>query len=71
MKEKDYFVHQSSYIDKNVKIGNGTKIWHFSHIQSGAKIGDHCSIGQNVYIGNIGSDITKNVIDEINKNIKK
>ena len=52
MKEKDYFVHQSSYIDENVKIGNGTKIWHFSHIQSGAKIGDHCSIGQNVYIGN-------------------
>jgi UDP-2-acetamido-3-amino-2,3-dideoxy-glucuronate N-acetyltransferase len=47
-----YFVHESSYIDKNVSIGNRTKIWHFSHIQSGAVIGDDCSLGQNVNIGN-------------------
>ena len=49
---KDFFAHQSSYIDENVKIGEGTKIWHFSHIQSGAIIGTNCSIGQNVNIGN-------------------
>ena len=48
----DYFIHESSYIDNNVSIGVGTKIWHFSHIQSGAVIGDSCSIGQNVNIGN-------------------
>lgn len=34
----EYFVHESSYVDENVKIGQGTKIWHFSHIQSGAVI---------------------------------
>lgn len=51
-KEKKYLIHESSYIDDNVKIGNGTKIWHYSHIQSGAKIGKDCSIGQNVNIGN-------------------
>ena len=49
---KDFFVHESSYIDENVEIGEGTKIWHFSHIQSGAIIGTNCSIGQNVNIGN-------------------
>ena len=49
---KDFFVHESSYIDENVEIGEGTKIWHFSHIQSGAAIGKYCSIGQNVNIGN-------------------
>ena len=50
--EKKYFVHESSYVDNNVEIGEGTKIWHFSHIQSGAKIGKGCSIGQNVNINN-------------------
>ena len=34
----DYFVHESSYVDDNVEIGKGTKIWHFCHIQPGAKI---------------------------------
>ena len=48
----DYFVHESSYIDDNVKIGAGTKIWHFCHIQSGAVIGENCSFGQNVNVGN-------------------
>ncbi|MBH30525.1 MAG: N-acetyltransferase [Candidatus Marinimicrobia bacterium] len=52
MSEKDYFLHESSYIDENVKIGHGTKIWHFSHIQSGSLIGKDCRIGQNVNIGN-------------------
>ena len=47
-----YFVHESSYVDSDVSIGDNTKIWHFSHIQTGAIIGDDCSIGQNVNIGN-------------------
>ena len=52
MNKNNYFVHESSYVDNNVRIGKGTKIWHFSHIQSGANIGQKCSIGQNVNIGN-------------------
>lgn len=48
----DYFVHESSYIDEEVSIGEGTKIWHFSHIQKGSRIGMHCSFGQNVNVGN-------------------
>lgn len=48
----DYFVHESSYIDDGVKIGNGTKIWHFCHIQTGAVIGEMCSFGQNVNVSN-------------------
>jgi len=50
-KAKSYFVHKSSYIDENVQIAAGTKIWHFSHILSGSKIGERCNIGQNVVIG--------------------
>ena len=49
---KDIFVHESSFIDENVQIGKGTKIWHFSHIQSGAVIGEGCILGQNVNVGN-------------------
>lgn len=48
----DYFVHESSYVDEDVLIGSGTKIWHFSHIQKGSKIGESCSLGQNVNISN-------------------
>ena len=47
-----YFVHESSFVDENVEIGEGTKIWHFGHIQSGARIGKKCSFGQNVNVGN-------------------
>ena len=47
-----YFVHETSIIDDNVKIGDGTKIWHFSHVQSGAVIGKNCSFGQNVNVSN-------------------
>lgn len=47
-----YFKHESAYVDENVEIGDGTKIWHFSHIQSGAKIGKNCVLGQNVNVGN-------------------
>lgn len=52
MDKKKYFVHESSYVDDNVEIGEGTKIWHFSHIQSGTKIGKNCVFGQNVNVGN-------------------
>jgi UDP-2-acetamido-3-amino-2,3-dideoxy-glucuronate N-acetyltransferase len=45
------FIHESSYIDNDVEIGRGAKIWHFSHILSGSRIGEHCNIGQNVVIG--------------------
>ena len=51
-KEKKYYLHESSYVDDNVIIKSGTKIWHFSHIQTGAMIGKNCTIGQNVNIGN-------------------
>nr|WP_303935227.1 acyltransferase [Treponema denticola] len=49
--ERNYFVHESSYVDEDAEIGEGTKVWHFSHIMSGAKIGKKCSIGQNVNVG--------------------
>lgn len=48
----EYFVHETSVVDDNVTIGKGTKIWHFSHIQSGAIIGEGCSFGQNVNVSN-------------------
>ena len=48
----EYFCHSSSFIDENVKIGENTKIWHYSHVQSGVVIGKQCSLGQNVNIGN-------------------
>jgi UDP-2-acetamido-3-amino-2,3-dideoxy-glucuronate N-acetyltransferase len=43
--------HESSYVDEGAEIGSGTKIWHFSHVMGGAKIGSRCSIGQNVNVG--------------------
>jgi UDP-2-acetamido-3-amino-2,3-dideoxy-glucuronate N-acetyltransferase len=46
-----YFVHESSYLDDNVTIGDNTKIWHFSHILSGSAIGENCSFGQNCVVG--------------------
>jgi len=48
----EYFVHESSYVDEDVIIGENTKIWHFCHIQRGAKIGNNCSFGQNVNVSN-------------------
>src|SRR5205085_1653628 len=47
---KDYFVHESSYVDEPCEIGEGTKIWHFSHVMSNSRIGRRCNIGQNVVI---------------------
>ena len=53
MQEREkFFVHESSYIDEKVKIGGGTKIWHFSHVHSGSIIGKNSTVGQNVYISN-------------------
>ena len=46
----NYFVHESSFIDDGAVIGEGTKIWHFSHIMSGAIIGKNCVLGQNVFV---------------------
>ena len=46
----DVFVHESSYVDDGCQIGEGTKIWHFSHIMSGARIGRRCNLGQNVVV---------------------
>ncbi len=49
--EKNYFVHESSYVGINVCIGSGTKIWHFCHVLEEVKIGDNCSFGQNCVVG--------------------
>lgn len=49
--EKDFYVHESSYIEENVKIGKDTHIWHFCHVLPDAEIGEGCNIGQNVFIG--------------------
>jgi UDP-2-acetamido-3-amino-2,3-dideoxy-glucuronate N-acetyltransferase len=60
LQDKAYFVHESSYIDEDVSIGEGTGIWYFSHVQKGARIGKNCTIGQNVNIANnviIGSNV--------------
>lgn len=45
-------IHESVYIDEGAVVGLGTKIWHFSHIMSGAVIGEDCSLGQNVFVAN-------------------
>lgn len=50
--EKKYFVHSTAVVDDGVEIGDGTKIWYFSHVQTGAKIGKKCVLGQNVNVAN-------------------
>ena len=55
-----YTVHSSAIVDHGAQIGDGSKIWHFSHVCSGAKLGKNCSLGQNVFIGNdviIGNNV--------------
>src|SRR5256712_13355349 len=46
----DFFAHESAYVDAGCQIGEGTKIWHFTHVMAGARIGRRCNIGQNVVI---------------------
>jgi UDP-2-acetamido-3-amino-2,3-dideoxy-glucuronate N-acetyltransferase len=60
MNMRDYFVHESSYVDEGALIGKGTRIWHFSHILAGAKIGERCSFGQNISVAG-GTVIGNNV----------
>lgn len=48
--EKNFFVHPTAIVDENCQIGEGTKIWHFTHIMSGAVIGNNCNLGQNVVV---------------------
>ena len=48
----NFFVHPTAIIDEGVEIGDNTKVWHFCHIQKGAKIGSNCSLGQNVNVSN-------------------
>jgi UDP-2-acetamido-3-amino-2,3-dideoxy-glucuronate N-acetyltransferase len=50
MSNTNYFAHPTAVIDEGCEIGEGVKIWHFSHIMPGCKIGDGCNIGQNVVI---------------------
>jgi UDP-2-acetamido-3-amino-2,3-dideoxy-glucuronate N-acetyltransferase len=50
MEEQQYFIHGSALVDEGCTIGKGSKVWHFSHIMTGCKIGEHCNIGQNVVV---------------------
>jgi len=49
-KDKDYFAHETAVIDEGCKIGRGTRIWHFTHIMTGAILGENCNLGQNVVV---------------------
>tara|TARA_Y100001978_G_scaffold202895_1_gene225605 strand:+ start:4324 stop:4932 length:609 start_codon:yes stop_codon:yes gene_type:complete len=49
---KSLLIHYTAIIDEGAKIGQNTKVWHWSHISSGAEIGSNCSLGQNVFVGN-------------------
>jgi UDP-2-acetamido-3-amino-2,3-dideoxy-glucuronate N-acetyltransferase len=50
MSEKNYFAHETAVIDEGAEIGAGTKIWHFSHVMPGSRIGENCNLGQNVVV---------------------
>ena len=50
--DKSFYINKYAVVDDNFEIGEGTKIWHFSHVQSGARIGKQCVLGQNVNVGN-------------------
>ena len=47
---RHFFAHETAVIDEGCSIGDGVKIWHFSHVMAGATVGDNCNIGQNVVI---------------------
>ena len=46
----NYFAHETAVVDEGCQVGEGTKIWHFSHIMSGSRLGERCNIGQNVVV---------------------
>ncbi len=50
MEKQSYFAHDSAIIDEGCEIGSGTKIWHFSHVMTGCKLGENCNLGQNVVV---------------------
>lgn len=50
MSQSDYFAHETAVIDEGCEIGNGTRIWHFSHIMPKSEIGENCNLGQNVVV---------------------
>ena len=50
MSEKNYFAHETAVVDEGAEIGAGTKIWHFSHVMPGSRIGENCNLGQNVVV---------------------
>ena len=50
--DSNYFAHESAYVDAGAEIGEGTKVWHFSHVFGKAKIGSGCTLGQNVLVSN-------------------
>ena len=52
MVEKRYFVHPTAVVDEGAIIGDGTRVWHFSHIMPTARIGEGCNLGQNVFVDN-------------------
>ena len=66
MEEKKYYVNEHAVVDDGVEIGEGTKVWHFSHVQKGAKIGKHCVLGQNV---NVANDVTIGDYVKIQNNV--
>lgn len=59
-KQKEYFVHESAYVDEPCQIGRGTKVWHFSHVMKDCRIGENCIFGQNVLVASgvvIGNNV--------------
>src|SRR5215469_4323147 len=54
-----YWAHETAIVDQGAQIGEGTRIWHWTHVQSNSVIGEHCSLGQNVYVGKaiIGNNV--------------
>src|SRR5262245_20189949 len=50
MGDRPVFKHESAFVDEGSRVGAGTKIWHFSHVMSGAEIGEECNLGQNVFV---------------------
>ncbi len=60
MTDTPFFAHESAYVDDGATLGSGTKVWHFSHVMGGTRIGSDCSLGQNVFVAR-GVDIGNGV----------